>query len=411
MKRLNLLFAAILVPSIGLMGCYEEKAKIVDDIWYGYSNKYNGWALAMDGNFSAIGNPQGYNVYNQKTGSVYIAERKDGDWLANPLKLAPVNLYNGDFFGVSVGMDSDWLIVGASHREEAFVYERYSALGNDNMWLLQDTFNGSDGVNGDDFGFSVDISGDWTIVGAPSDDNSRGVDAGAVYLFQKSGSSWVQRSKNIASDGAAGDNFGWSVAIDGDYAVVGAPFDDNQHGGNAGGIYVLRRIGTSWIQEAKKTGSSCNQGDNLGWSVAIKGNYFLAGAHYNDNQNGNNAGGAFFYVRNGSSYSEAMKLIAADGARGDYFGMSVALTDYFATIGAPYEDNVAGINAGACYIYYRSGDELLYVEKRTASDGAANDLFGFRTAMSGDYAVSSAPYDDNTVGMDAGAAYIFERTD
>ena len=145
--------------------------------------------------------------------------------------------------------------------------------------------------------------------------------------------------------------------------------------------------------------------------MAVKGNNFLAGAYYNDNPNGNNAGAAFFYVRSGSSYSEKMKLIADDGAPGDYFGRSVALTDYFATIGAPYDDNASGTNAGAVYVYYRSGDELLYVEKRTASDGAAGDLFGYTTAMSGDYAVFSALYDDNAVGQDAGAVYMFEQTE
>ena len=104
-----------------------------------------------------------------------------------------------------------------------------------------------------------------------------------------------------------------------------------------------------------------------------------------------------------------MKLIADDGAGGDQFGNCVALTDYFAAIGAPYHDTAAGANAGAVYIYYLSGDELLYLEKRVASDAAAGDLFGYRTAMDGDYALFSALYDDNSVGFDAGAGYIFER--
>lgn len=113
------LFPAIIAMSIALTGCYEEEAKIVDDFWYGYNNRYNGWCVAVDGDFAAIGNPQGYNVYDFKSGSVYIAERKDGDWLANPAKLAPTDLNNDDFFGYSVGMDNDRLIVGANHRQEA----------------------------------------------------------------------------------------------------------------------------------------------------------------------------------------------------------------------------------------------------------------------------------------------------
>lgn len=411
MKGLNGLLVIAVIVSATLMGCYEEEAKIVDDYWFGNSNIYNGWSVAMDGNFAAIGNPQGDNVYNFKTGSVYIAERENGDWLANPNKLAPTNLNNDDFFGYSLGMDSGKLIIGANHRQEAFVYERFSSGPNDNLWYQEDSFSGSDVVNGDSFGLSVDISGDWAVVGSPFDDNAKGSNAGSAYLFQWNGSAWVQRSKIVAGDGAANDNFGWSVAIDGDYAVVGAPTDNNQRGTNAGSIYVFRRSGTSWVQETKQVGSSSNAGDYLGWSVAIKGVYILAGAHYNDNAKGTNAGAAFFYMRSGSSYSQIATLIADDGAPGDYFGRSVALTDYFATIGAPYDDNALGTNAGACYVYYRSGNEWLYVEKRTASDGAAGDLFGYRTAMSGDYAVFSALYDDNAVGGDAGAAYIFEQSD
>ncbi len=411
MKWTKRLFPAIIAISIALTGCYEEKAKIVDDYWFGYNNKFNGWCVAMDGNYTAIGNPQGYNVYDFKSGSVYIAERKNGDWSANPNKIAPTDLSNNDFFGYSIGMDGGRLIVGVNHRQEARIYQRFSAIGNDNLWFEQDTLKGSDVASGDYFGSAVDISGDWAIAGSPYDDNARGTNAGSAYMFQWTGSAWAQRTKLLASDGAAGDIFGTTVAIDGDYAVVGAPYDDNQKGTNAGGIYVFRRSGTSWIQDAKLIASDGASGDNFGSSVSIWGNYILSGAHYDDNAKGSNAGGAYFYVRNGSSYSQKMKLTATDGAGGDQFGRSVALTDYFAVIGAPYNDNSAGSNAGAAYVYYRSGDELLYVEKRTASDGAPGDLFGYRAAMDGDYAVFSALYDDNNVGGDAGSAYIFEQTE
>lgn len=409
MRFLKRFFPCVIALSITLTGCYEEKAKIVDDYWFGGSNKYNGWAIAIDGNFTAIGNPQGYNVYGFKTGSVYIAERLNGNWLANPVKTAPTNLDDDDFFGYSVGMDSDRLIVGANHRQEARIYKRLPALGNNNSWYEQDTIVGSDVVNGDSFGVSVDISGDWAIVGAPYDDNGRGTDAGAVYFFQWTGSDWVQRVKRVASDGAGSDIFGWSVAIHGDWAVVGAPYEDNQRGGNAGSIYVFQRSGVNWYQSSKHIASDGGASDYLGTSVAIWGNYILAGAYYDDNSNGNNAGAAYFYVRGSGSFSEKAKLIADDGAAGDLFGISVALTDYFAVVGAPYNDHSSRTNAGAAYVYYRSGDELLYAEKRTASDAASGDLFGYRTAIDGYYAVFSALYEDNAVGTDAGSAYVFER--
>jgi hypothetical protein len=411
MKWKHRLFPAIIVMSIALAGCYEEEAKIVDNFWYGYNNKYNGWCVSVDGDYAAIGNPQGYNVYNFKSGSVYIAERKDGDWLANPAKLAPTDLNNDDFFGYSVGMDNDRLIVGANHRQEARIFKRYSALGNNNAWMQEKKLKGSDVAGGDYFGNAVDISGDWAIVGSPNDDNAKGSDAGAAYLFQWTGSDWVQRAKVVASDGASGDVFGSAVALDGDYAVVGEPYDNNQKGTDAGSIYVFRRNGTSWIQDAKLIASDGASSDYFGTSVAIWGVYILAGAYYDDNARGTNAGGAYFFMRNGGSYAQMNKLIADDGAASDRFGRTVALTDYFAVIGAPFNDNSAGANAGAAYVYYRSGNQLVYVEKRTASDGAAGDYFGYSAAIDGDYAVVGSLYDDNSVGGDAGSAYIFEKSD
>jgi len=350
-------------------------------------------------------------VYDFKSGSVYIAERKNGDWLANPAKVAPSDLTNNDFFGYSVGMDNDRLIVGANHRQEARIFKRYTALGNNNAWMEVKTLVGSDVSGGDYFGSAVDISGDWAIVGSPNDDNARGADAGSAYLFQWTGSDWVQRAKIMASDGAAGDKFGTAAALDGDYAIVGAPYDNNQKGTDAGSAYVFRRNGTSWIPDGKLIASDGAKGDYFGSAVAIWGAYMLVGAYSDDNTKGTNAGGAYFYERSGSSYNPTTKLIADDGAAGDRFGRSVALTDYYAVIGAPYDDNGAGADAGAAYVYYRSGNQLVYVEKRTASDGAAGDFFGYSAALDGDYAVVGSLYDDNSVGSDAGSAYIFEKSD
>ena len=409
MKRTMAMLALLIGIILCLTGCYEEEAKIIDNYWFGDSNLYNGWAVAMDGNFAAIGNPQGYNGYNFKSGSVYIAERVNGNWNANPTKIAPSDLSNNDFFGYSVGMDNGRLIVGANHAQLARVYVNSPTSWNNNLWYEEDSFSASDVASGDSFGSSTDISGDWAIVGSPHDDNARGTNAGSAYLFQWNGSDWIQRKKIMASDGAANDYFGSAVAIHGDYAVIGAPYEDNQRGSNAGSIYVFQRSGTNWVQQTKQIPASGHASDHFGRAVAIHGAYILAGAHYDDNAKGNNAGAAYFFVRNGSTWSYKMKLIADDGAPGDTFGRSVALIENFAAIGAPYDDNASGTNAGACYVYYRSGDDLLYVEKRTASDGAANDLFGYSAAMSGTYAVFGALYDDNSVGADAGAAYIFEQ--
>ncbi|MCH7887296.1 MAG: FG-GAP repeat protein, partial [Candidatus Marinimicrobia bacterium] len=148
----------------------------------------------------------------------------------------------------------------------------------------------SDGAENDHFGESASISGDYAVVGARFDDDN-GLSSGSAYVFKRSGTSWAQEAKLLPSDGAVEDRFGVSVSISGDYAVVGAKFDDD-NGSKSGSAYVFKRAGASWTEEVKLLPSDGAAGDEFGKSVSISGDYAVVGA-FGDDDNGSGSGSAY----------------------------------------------------------------------------------------------------------------------
>jgi len=266
-----------------------------------------------------------------------------------------------------------------------------------------------DGAPNDFFGFNVALSGDTAVIGATKvDDDIRGVDVGAAYVFTRSGNSWHQQAKLTADDGAAKDEFGGKVALSGDTAVIGAMFQDDK-GDNSGSAYVFTRSGTTWSQQVKLTAADGAEGDAFGQSIALSGDTVVIGAPHDDDK-GNDAGSVYVFTRSGTTWSQQVKLTAADGVAGDVFGISIAFSGDTIVIGADLNDEKA-LNAGAVYVFTRSGSSWSQQAKITAADGAETDIFGVRVALSGDTILISARRDDDDVmGIDAGSAYIFTRT-
>ena len=266
-----------------------------------------------------------------------------------------------------------------------------------------------DGAPNDFFGFNVALSGDTAVIGANKvDDDIRGVDVGAAYVFTRSGHSWHQQAKLTADDGAAKDGFGGKVALSGDTAVIGAIFQDDK-GDNSGSAYVFTRSGTTWSQQVKLTAADGAEGDAFGQSIALSGDTVVIGAPHDDDK-GNDAGSVYVFTRSGTTWSQQVKLTAADGAAGDVFGISIAFSGDTIVIGADLNDEKA-LNAGAVYVFTRSGSSWSQQAKLTAADGEETDIFGVRVALSGDTVLISARRDDDDVmGIDAGSAYIFTRT-
>src|ERR1043166_3360199 len=173
------------------------------------------------------------------------------------------------------------------------------------------------------FGFSMAISGDTAIVGAP--DEPSGTRPGAAYVFTRNGSVWMQQQKLTASDAAAQDQFGISVSISGDTVIVGSYQDDNTRGMNAGSAYVFTRNGTVWTQQQKLTAADGADDDNFGDSVSISGDTAIVGAYFDDTAAGFNVGSAYVFTRGGTVWTQQQKLTASDGAEIDIFGTSVAI--------------------------------------------------------------------------------------
>ena len=222
----------------------------------------------------------------------------------------------------------------------------------------------SDAQASDAFGWSVDIDGDTLVVGAWYED-AGGSNAGAAYVFTRSGTSWSQQAKLVASDAQASDEFGNSIAISGDTVVVGAYIEDTG-ATSAGAAYVFTRSGTTWSQQAKIQGSTTVIYDNFGMSVAIDSNTIIVGSTGKDT-GATSAGAAYVFTRSGTSWSQQAKIVAANAGENDNFGISVDIDGDNVIVGAIKEDTKAA-DGGAVYVFTRSGTTWSQQKLLTASD-------------------------------------------
>ena len=274
--------------------------------------------------------------------------------------------------------------------------------------LQQSELTAAAGAAADIFGSSVAISGDTALVGAPLHDTAGAADAGAAYVFVRSAGSWTQQAKLTAADGAAHDSFGYSVALSGDTALVGASRHDTAGLADAGAAYVFTRSGGSWTQQAQLTAGAA--GDIFGGSVALSGETALVGAVRHDSGGAADAGAAYVFTRSAGSWTQQAQLIAADAAAADWFGGSVAVSGDTALVGAYGRDTPGQADAGAAYIFTRSAGSWTQQALLIADAGAAGDMFGNSVALSGETALVGARFHDTVGQADAGAAYVFTRS-
>jgi hypothetical protein len=328
---------------------------------------------------------------------------------------------------------------------------------------------GSNIFGGDWFGRAVAVSGDTVVVGAQQEDsdatgvngpmgNANGIiktfNGGAAYVFVRNGSTWSQQAYLKASNTDELDAFGFSVAISGDTIVVGAIGEDsgangvngNQNGNgvpSAGAAYVFRRSGTTWGQEAYLKASNSNAGDAFGVSVGVSGDTIVVGAYFEDSgstgvngfqgdDSATHAGAAYVYERSGTTWTWKAYLKASNTGEEDLFGLSVAISGDTIVVGAGSEDSDAvGVDgdggnddapdAGAAYVFARSGGTWSQEAYLKASNADADDAFGRAVSVSGDTIVVGAnreasaatsvngdQSDDSAPG--AGAAYVFTRS-
>ncbi len=287
----------------------------------------------------------------------------------------------------------------------------------------------------DEFGYSVCISGKYALVGAwKEDENATGGNtlsgAGSAYIFERNVSgAWIQVQKIVASDREVDATFGYSVSIDGNYAIVGANSEDKDATGgntksNAGAAYIFERNTSGvWIQVQKIVAVDRQANDAFGWSVCISGDYIIVGSPNEDhNGTGNyNYGSAYIFKRNSYGvWTQVQKLVASDPGTHDFFAESVSISGNYAVIGAHLEDhNVTGGSymnyAGSAYVFERNtSGSWNQAQKIVASDRTLKDNFGCSVSISGNYIIVGANDEDHNVTggnyiSKSGSAYIFER--
>ncbi|MBC7938021.1 MAG: FG-GAP repeat protein [Rhizobacter sp.] len=323
----------------------------------------------------AIADPAtGLLVYDINKKTIYMF---DGiSWLPflfsnadkNPAQLiSPVNVSSGDFFAYKVSISNDYAIVGAynklvgvlgggfENRGAAYIFFR-----NNGVWQQQASLLASDGAADDYFGASVAISGSYALVGAWGDDVGADANQGSAYVFNREGSSWTQMAKLTAADGAADDYFGHSAAISGNTIIVGAYGDNIGANINQGSAYIYTLSGSSWTFRAKLTASDGGVDDRFGNSVSVSGSYVIAGAYLDDIGANADQGSvySFYELTNAAGWTTAQayhqKILAADGEADDYFGVSVSAWGSGLAVGASGDDIGANTSQGSAYLFYRS---------------------------------------------------------
>ena len=388
--------------SFSVFAAFSEQAKLTAND--GATFDFFGWSVDISGDTALVGAPQfGPQVTGVGPGAAYVYVRSGTTW-TQQAKLTASDGAVGDFAGISVAISGDTALVGASSADDAGIASgaAYVFVRSGTIWTEQAKLVPGDAATGDLVGFSVDLSGDTAVVAARGDDDA-GNFSGSAYVFVRTGTTWTQQAKLTASDAAGFDFFGSAVAISGDTIVAGALGDDDA-GSVSGSAYVFVRSGTSWTEQAKLTASDGAAVDIFGSSVAINGDTAIAGARLHDDA-GTNSGSAYVFVRSGTTWTEQTKLVPSDAAANDFFGFLVAISGDTAVVGAPLDDD-DGSSSGSAYFFERTGSTWTEQSKLTTSDAASNDQFGWSVAITGDTAVVGAVTDDDG-GDDSGSAYVF----
>jgi hypothetical protein len=299
-----------------------------------------GSAVALSGDYAIVGASQaGIGSYGQ----AYIFHRNGSEWVEDTILFAS-DKTDHPLFGQSVSLSGDWAIVGSD--KAAYMFQRTGSTWTEKAKLTADEAT--------DFGRSVSINGNYAVVGATNINQSPQI--GAAYVFHLSGDTWQQQAVLIASDGTTYDYFGWSVSISGDYIIVGAP------GANASGMiepgaaYIFWRSGSVWIQQIKLEPTAPHKVKDFGRAVAISGSHAVAVVgDPGDNEVAVGNGAAYLFERNGVTWSLTGKIIARDAALFDNFGASVAVENtsgsgVLVVVGAPC-NNDSRVDEGAAYIF------------------------------------------------------------
>jgi len=293
---------------------------------------------------------------------------------------------------ISVGSSSDG--DGGSDAGAVYVFTREGA-----GWVQEQKIVPSDLAEDGQFGCTIALDGDTFIVGSCSAVD--GTDVGAVYVFTREGAGWVQEQKIVPSDLAEDGQFGHPVALDGDTFIIGSDADDDG-GRSSGSAYVFTRNEGSWSLQQKLIAQDAAEGNQFGFSVSVSGDTALVGAIRGDDAVPD-AGSAYVFVRNGTLWTLQQQLVATDASEGDGFGWSVVARYDTIVVGTPYRRD-----RGAAYVFTRVGDFWSEQATLVAGDAEPPSYFGESVSVSGDAVVVGAP-SWNFVEYGPGSAHVFAQ--
>jgi len=380
-----------------------------------------GFSTAIDGDTAIIGS-HGYDVGVPDRGCAYIFEWDDltGAWVETTI-LTASDAGEDDYFGYDVAISGDIAVVGALYNDHSAsdsgsAYVFYRDQGGLNAWGEVAKLVASDAAAGDWFGYSVAIDGSTVVVGADFADGVE-TDIGKAYVFEKDAGgldNWGEVKILTASDAAGGARFGGSTAISGDTVVVGA-FLDPEGGADSGAAYVFDRNhggAGMWGQVAKLMASDAAAGARFGVSSSLDSDLLVIGAFF-DGGAAVESGAAYVFDRNLGgldAWGEITKLVPSDAVAEDRAGYEVGILGDFVVVGSGWHDAVAD-KAGAAYVFSRNSggaDAWGEVEKLVASDGSADDLFGDKGIAVGRGLLLIGAYGNDDQAGEAGAAYSFD---
>lgn len=328
--------------------------------------------------------------------------------ISQATNIAPTNLTSEDSYGINISISGNLAVVGAARGNgwapdsgTAFIYAFDGSSWNELAMVYA-----SDGAAFDRFGTSVSTDGSFVVAGAYLSDAPGFTDAGAAYVYASGISGWEETAQLLASDPAAGDNFGAAVAVLNGLILVGAPEDDDNGTFSSGSVYAFRYTPADGINPARwdqvaKLAPTATPGARFGTSIAVVGDTALIGAPFEG------LGGAV-YVYDTTTWTHTATLVASDAQSGAQFGFSIAVDGDLAAVGAQLDDNVA-TDAGAAYAFRFDGSAWTQEAKLEVAGAGPADYLGYSVGVSDGRILAGAYGTDSTFGLDTGAAHTFVR--
>ena len=374
---------------------------------YGTSaGDYFGWSVAISDQYAIVGATYEDDAVNSGSGRAYIYRTSDWTLLHTLNSSAPTANAR---FGSAVAISDQYAVVG-DNVQKVHVF-------NTSTGALLHTLNNPDVYVsiGDQFGLGVAISDQYAIVGSRQEDEAGGTDSGKAYIYRTSDWTLLHTLNNPNAYGTViNDRFGWSVAISDQYAIVGTTYEDDAGGTESGKAYVFNPSTGALLHTLDNPNAyGTSAGDFFGHVVAISDQYAVVGASGEDDSNGTSSSKAYIYrTSDWTLLSTLDNPNAFAGSYSDFFGWSVAISDQYAIVGAIYEDDATSENAGKAYVFSASTGALLHTfDNPNAYGTSAGDYFGWSVAISDQYAIVGTLQEDDAGGTDSGKAYIFSTSD